>query len=84
MVADRDAHHRRAEIKEKHAELEPIDAEMVEINGRTDESDKCCANEKAGRDPIHAVKRNAKHDFLIEGYGRQGFLKSRPPNWTPR
>ena len=80
MIADRNAHHRRAKVKEEHAELEPIDPEMVEINGSADKCDECGANEEAGGNPVHTVKRNAKHNIFNLWLSAGGILKSLPPN----
>ncbi len=63
VITQRDAHHRRAEVKEEHAELEPIDSVMVEIDGRADEGDKSGANKETGGNPVHAVIWNTKHNF---------------------
>lgn len=73
VITDSNAHHRRAEVEEEHAELEPIDPEMVEIDWRANECDECGANEEAGGNPVHTVKRNAKHNifkfWLSAGWG---------------
>lgn len=76
VITDRDAHHRRAKIEEEHTELEPIDSEMVEIDGRADEGDEGGANEETGGDPVHAVEWDTKHNvygftFTSSGHFRE-------------
>ena len=63
VITDRDTHHRRAEVEEEHAELEPIDSKMIEIDGSADKGDESGADEEAGSDPVHAVKGNTEHNF---------------------
>jgi hypothetical protein len=64
VITDRNAHHRRAEVEEEHAELEPIDSEMIEIDGRANKCDESGADKEAGGNPVHAVKGNAKHNIF--------------------
>ena len=46
VVADRDAHHRGADEEEEHQELEPVDADLKQVDGNADERDECGADEK--------------------------------------
>ena len=74
VVTDCDAHHRRTEIEEEHAELKPIDSVMIQIDGGADERDEGCADEETGRDPVHTVKGNAEHNFFKSTVTRGGLF----------
>jgi hypothetical protein len=65
VVTDCDAHHRRTKVKEEHTKLEPIDSKMIEIDRSADKGDKGCADKETGSDPVHAVKGDTKHNFIL-------------------
>ena len=72
VITDRDTHHRRAEVEEEHTELEPINSEMIEIDGSANEGDESGADEETGGNPVHTVKGNAEHSvfkFMDTGVG---------------
>ena len=58
MITERDAHDGDHGIKEKHAELEPVDPEVPQVNRDSGNGKERSANEENTRDPVDARKRN--------------------------
>ena len=71
VVAECDTHGGGCRKEEEHTELEPIDTEVVEVDGHCDEGGKCREDQEDRGDPVDAAKRNfAKHGRLKNVHNR--------------
>lgn len=67
MVAERDTHRGGCRVEEEHAKLEPIDTEVVKVNGHCDQGGKCREDQEDRGDPVDSIKR----DF-VKHIGKKG------------
>jgi len=65
VITDRDAETDRGQQHEKQSELEPINAEIPQVQRHCRQCEKTSADQERARRPIDAMQRDAKNQVVL-------------------